>query len=157
MFLSEPAMTSARDNSLSHFLNSFLGCAGIFVVAGALSQITKDGLLASFLYVATSAAVIMVAFALLCHRWIQRSEEVRRFDLFSVMLAVVPLSVFLAGLNRILRRVDATNITLPGWIVFAAMASIACVVASIVLLLFANTLVRIALRVQQWTKRSKRP
>ena len=131
---------------------------GICYSASAYSAVTKSSYVWSLTSIAGGSIVIMVTSTLLATHFVQRLDgnARHRIDLYTLMLAAIPLAVYLSGFRRVIAEIGVSRLEVSYW--FAILfASVGIVFVTLMLLVsFAEALVWILLGAKRFLSELRR-
>ena len=137
-------MKSQPPNLQSRLFALLIGTLYLCCLAAAFSQITSASPALCFTLVLTAAIIVMVTLVVFGVKAFQNSKNPYRFNISTVLLVIVPLSVYLSAIRIVLRDNPMRNMTISGWFVVAFFSLCFMAFSTAVLLWLAEALMWLA-------------
>ena len=137
-------MKSQPPNLQSRLCALLIGTWYLCSLAATFSQITRASPVLCFALVLTASIIVMVTLVVFGVKSLQNTKHPYRFNISTVLLVIVPLSVYLSAIRIFLRAMPTRNITISSWFVFGFFSLCFMAFSTAVLLWLAEALMWLA-------------
>ena len=129
----------------SRLLALLVGPWYLLVITAVFTNATRSPPLPTFLAVSAGAVAIMVILGVFGVKADRHTGRWTRFNLSSIMLFIVPFSIYLAGIRHVLRALPTREFHVPGWFAVAGISLLFMILSTAILLWLAEALMWFAL------------
>jgi hypothetical protein len=113
----------------------------LWILTGVFSHVTDTRYAVTLAIVAAGAAVLMTCIALFGVRAYRGAGRSRQFRISSLLLAMVPLSVYLAAIRWVLSGSQTAEFTPGQWFAVVLVACVFILLSTLILAKFAEAIV----------------
>lgn len=150
-----PPVEKTKQSVFRHLMSLMSGVFFLVAVASDFGTRTQTPFLWTLLIVIVSAAVLMAIIAALGVRAFRDRSEGRQFQLSSLFLVIVYLSIFLASFRWLVDREFDASRTPIDWIEIGVMGLVFFFLTTVMLVMFSRSLIWLAVSVirSSWVQR----
>ncbi len=129
----------------SRLIALLIGPWYLYVVAVAFAFATDTPRLQSLLLVLAGAVAIMAVLVVFGLKAFRHSERRIKFNLSTILLFIVPLSIYLAAIRHVLRAVPTDEMRVLNWILLSGFSLLFMILSTAILIWLAEALMWLAL------------
>jgi hypothetical protein len=130
------------------------GIAYLGGLSWIFSAITQTPYVIAAAMIFAGSAVIMASLGAFCVKLVDHSRRRSRIGLSTILLAFVPVSVYLAGIQQIIHIARASGGPEIPWVLVAGLLLLGVVFNTVVLLIMGEAIAWLAVRVMKARQRS---
>jgi hypothetical protein len=119
----------------------FVGVGYLLILTNTLSFLAGISLVAAAVFVVMPAVVIMLVLAVYSVKFFHHGSNRRRLALSTILLAFVPISIYLAGISCLLRQLPLDDMRLIECLLIATFLVVWATVTTVILLYLVDALV----------------
>ncbi|MBC8870940.1 MAG: hypothetical protein H8E44_16065 [Planctomycetes bacterium] len=124
----------------SRLLALLVGPWYLLVITAVFTNATRSPPLQTFVAVFAGSVAIMVVLGVFGVKADRHTGRRLRFNLSSIMLFIVPLSIYLAAIRHVLRALPTRELYVLSWLKVAGVSLIFMILSTAILLWFAEAL-----------------
>jgi hypothetical protein len=146
--------TQTRPNVRGRLTALLVGPVYLLLLSSVFSSVTQTPYAVTLGLTLLGASVIMVVLAIFGVKVFRHPGSLVQFTLSTVLLILIPLSIYLAALRWLFQDLPIGKIHVTGWLLVTATAMVFIAVSTAVLIWFAEAIVWLALIVLRTVARN---